>query len=96
MEPVKSLFLISKRKAVDEMAFQLAVRNNLGRLANLIGLGESDREELQEMAHNPQIRSFWLDMLGDPDVRDTSIPEWVWNRHARAATHACIRASGFV
>jgi hypothetical protein len=91
----KSLVVSSTRAASLE-AFRTGVRNNLSRLANLIGADDFDRDELTDMADGDRVLRHWETLLADPEVRGRAIPEWVWSRHARAATRECTRAWGRV
>jgi hypothetical protein len=87
-------YQLSSCKPVSAESFQITVRNNLGRLANLLDLSDWDREELQDMAHIDRVHDRWRELLADPEVKGASIPEWVWNRYAKAATRDCAKASG--
>lgn len=86
-------FQLSSSKPVSAESFQITVRNNLSKVANLLGLSDWDRDELMDLAHSDRVHQRWLELLADPEVKGEAIPEWVWSRYAKAATRDCAQAS---
>jgi len=77
---------------VEEKTFRSAVRNNLSKVANSVGLDSYDRDELMDMAESDLALRHWkaLSSMGENEP----IPEWIWNQKVRAATRLCTKAWG--
>lgn len=84
-------FKLAAARTLNREGFQVAVRNHLSRVANSIGLDRYDREELLDAGFSDLVLQHWNNLLADPEVHSGTIPEWVWNRHSRAATRACLK-----
>ena len=78
-------------KALNREGFYVAVRNQLSRVANSIGLDRHEREELLDCGYGDLVLTHWNQLLADPEVHAGAIPEWVWNRYSRRATRACLK-----
>ena len=81
------LVVSSTREATLEN-FRTAVRNNLSKIANLIGLDAFERDELMDLADSDRVLSRWQQLLSE--APGPAIPYWVWNSHTRAATRTCL------
>ena len=84
-----SLTIASTREG-SWQSFQSGVRNSLGRLANLVGLDPSDRDELMDLAHSDRAWAHWRRLLEENSGSSGHTPEHIWNHHVRAATRDCV------
>lgn len=93
--PLKPKFTVATTREVCLESFQIAVRNNLSRLANIIGLDPFDRDELSDLAFSDRVLGHWGQLLEEARAQDgPAVPEPIWNRHTKAATRDCANAWG--
>ena len=84
--------IVSPPREAKETSFRAAVRNNLSKVANALGLDAFDRDELLDMADSDRVLSHWKDLANAGYGH--SISEWEWNKHVRSAARDCANKWG--